>query len=420
MYALVDCNSFYVSCERVFDPGLRGVPVVVLSNNDGCVVARSAEAKACGIGMGAPIFKMKETVKRYGVRVFSSNYTLYGDMSARVMNVLGRFSPAVEVYSIDEAFLDLSGMEGLKEYGYRIREVIGLELGLPVCVGIGRTKTLAKVANRIAKRYGHLRGVCVIDTAEKERRALEMTPVDGVWGIGGRLSKKLGRQGVRTALEFAEMPSAWVRRHMSVVGLRTQRELAGEACLSLELVRPRKKSVCVSRSFGSDIEGLGKLKEALSAFVSMCGAKVREEGCCASTLTVLLMTNRFRTDIPHCSDQLTVPLPVPSDSDLELAGYAMRAAERIHRKGVRYKKAGVIAGGLVPKNEVTGDLFDKVGRERHTALSLATDRLNGKFGAGTVKLGSQGAGRGWSHRQERLSRRFSTRWEELVEVGAGR
>ncbi|MCG8475371.1 MAG: Y-family DNA polymerase [Cytophagales bacterium] len=418
MYALVDCNSFYASCEKVFRPELRDAPVVVLSNNDGCVVARSPEAKACGIPMAAPIFKMKDLVRRHNVRVFSSNYVLYGDMSSRFMNILRRFSPEVEVYSIDEAFMDLGGLEPLKTQGRRIRATVLQELGLPTCVGVGPTKTLAKLANHIAKRYPELGGVCVVDTEKKRVRALELTPAAEVWGIGRRHASRLKNYSVRTALDFSRMPPGWVRRHMSVVGERTQRELLGKPALSLELVRSRKKSICVSRSFGKELTDFSQLREALSAFVLNCSSKLRSEKACATVLQVFVMTNRFKEARPQYSNSLSMSLQTPSSSGLELNRLASQMLEGLYREGFGYKKIGVVMHGLIPENEVMGNLFDPVDRSRHAALMKKLDELNRRYGSGTVRFASQGFGKGWHHRQERLSPCCSTRWEELMEVAS--
>ncbi|BDD03270.1 Y-family DNA polymerase [Aureibacter tunicatorum] len=419
MYALVDCNSFYASCERVFNPQLEGLPVVVLSNNDGCVVARSAEAKTVGIQMGVPIFKIKELVKRHDVRVFSSNYTLYGDLSQRVMNILKRYSPDVEVYSIDEAFVGMKGMAHLEELGKSMKEAVMREVGIPICVGIGKTKTLAKIANRLAKKHKGFGGVCLIDDEIKRQKALELTSVEDVWGIGRKHAKRLSLLSVRTASDFTHLPAQWVKKHMSIVGLRMQRELQGYSCISLDLVRERKKSICVSRSFGKDIHTLDELKEALMTHVMQCGIKIREEKACASALQVFASTNRFRHDRPQYSGQLTANLLVPSDSSLELAKCAANLLQRIFKEGYGYKKIGVVAYGIIPKNEVTGNLFDAVDRDKHESLMRGLDMINAKFGKSCVQLASQGFGKkAWSLRQEHLSPCYSTSWKDMLVIKA--
>lgn len=335
MIALVDCNNFYASCERAFNPNWNNRPVVVLSNNDGCVIARSNEAKALGIKMGVPAYQIKNEIERYGIGVFSSNYTLYGDMSNRVMTMLSSYSPNIEVYSIDECFLDFSGFEryDLKEYGEEIVRTVSKGTGIPVSMGIAPTKTLAKVANKFAKKYKGYKGVCIIDTEEKRIEALKRTEIGDVWGIGHRYTKRLALYGVSTAYDFAQMPKAWVRQQMTVVGERTWKELNGEPCIDLELVTPDKKQICTSRAFGEAISEIEGLEEAVSSYASICAGKLRKQRSCAQVLMVFIHTNNFREDLPQYFQNCVVKLPVPTNNTPEIVHYALIALRNIYRKG---------------------------------------------------------------------------------------
>ncbi|HLP49474.1 MAG TPA: Y-family DNA polymerase, partial [Chitinophagales bacterium] len=335
MVALVDCNNFYASCERVFNPSLIGRPIVVLSNNDGCVIARSNEAKALGIKMGDLPFQMEALFKKNNVAVFSSNYTLYGDMSDRVHNTLREFSPEVEVYSIDECFLSLHGFENynLGEYAERIRKVTTKNTGIPVSVGIAPTKTLAKVANHYAKRVPENKGRFVMATEEHRVICLKNFPVGEVWGIGRQHEKRLQKIGINTALQFSRMPKEWVRDKMTVVGLRTYEELNGIPCTDFELEAPAKKGICTSRSFGSNQESFVDVSEAIANFAGSCAKKLREQNSCANLLTIFIATNFFRPELPQYSISKTIELPVASNSTLELVTYAITALKKVWRDG---------------------------------------------------------------------------------------
>lgn len=345
MIALVDCNNFYASCERAFNPNWNNRPVVVLSNNDGCVIARSNEAKALGIKMGVPAYQIKNEIERYGIGVFSSNYTLYGDMSNRVMTMLSSYSPNIEVYSIDECFLDFSGFEryNLKEYGEEIVRTVSKGTGIPVSMGIAPTKTLAKVANKFAKKYKGYKGVCIIDTEEKRIEALKRTEIGDVWGIGHRYTKRLALYGVSTAYDFAQMPKAWVRQQMTVVGERTWKELNGEPCIDLELVTPDKKQICTSRAFGEAISEIEGLEEAVSSYASICAGKLRKQRSCAQALMVFIHTNNFREDLPQYFQNCVVKLPLPTNNTPEIVHYALIALRNIYRKGYFSRKPGLLS-----------------------------------------------------------------------------
>lgn len=418
MIALVDCNNFYASCERAFNPNWNNRPVVVLSNNDGCVIARSNEAKALGIKMGVPAYQIKNEIERYGIGVFSSNYTLYGDMSNRVMTMLSSYSPNIEVYSIDECFLDFSGFEryDLKEYGEDIVRAVTKGTGIPVSMGIAPTKTLAKVANKFAKKYKGYKGVCIIDTEEKRIEALKRTEIGDVWGIGHRYTKRLALYGVSTAYDFAQMPKAWVRQQMTVVGERTWKELNGEPCIDLELVTPDKKQICTSRAFGEAISEIEGLEEAVSSYASICAGKLRKQRSCAQVLMVFIHTNNFREDLPQYFQNCVVKLPVPTNNTPEIVHYALIALRNIYRKGYFFKKAGVIIIDIVPDSAIQQNMFDNVDRERQKKLMKVVDRLNSGFNRNNLTLAVQGGRRKWKLKQELLSPCSTTRLSDIINI----
>ena len=418
MIALVDCNNFYASCERAFNPNWNNRPVVVLSNNDGCVIARSNEAKALGIKMGVPAYQIKNEIERYGIGVFSSNYTLYGDMSNRVMTMLSSYSPNIEVYSIDECFLDFSGFEryNLKEYGEEIIRTVSKGTGIPVSMGIAPTKTLAKVANKFAKKYKGYKGVCIIDTEEKRIEALKRTEIGDVWGIGHRYTKRLALYGVSTAYDFAQMPKAWVRQQMTVVGERTWKELNGEPCIDLELVTPDKKQICTSRAFGEAISEIEGLEEAVSSYASICAGKLRKQRSCAQALMVFIHTNNFREDLPQYFQNCVVKLPLPTNNTPEIVHYALIALRNIYRKGYFFKKAGVIIIDIVPDSAIQQNMFDNVDRERQKKLMKVVDRLNSGFNRNNLTLAVQGGRRKWKLKQELLSPCYTTRLSDIINI----
>lgn len=418
MLALVDCNSFYVSCERVFNPSLNGCPVVVLSNNDGCIVSRSNEAKALGIKLGVPAFKIAEMIEKNKVAVFSSNYTLYGDLSRRVMTTLAGFAPEMEVYSIDEAFLDLTGIQGnLETYGREIRRRVLKDTGMPVCVGIGPTKALAKAANHCAKKRPEHKGVLVLDSPEAIERTLRTIAVGDVWGVGRQYRKLLEGTGVMTAWDLAQQPDAWVQKWMTIVGLRLKKELLGEPCLELELAAPAKKMICTSRSFGRSLNDLSSLKEAVANFAAACALKLREQRTCAGQVMVFIQTNSFKPQEPQYAKNAVYRLPVATNNSEELIKSAMAVLEAIYREGYLYKKAGVIVSEIVPQDQVQSSLFDGADRVMEGRLMETMDRLNARYGANTVKIARQGHGdSSWKLRQEKLSPAYTTRWSDIIEV----
>ncbi len=416
MYGLADCNNFYASCERVFRPELNGRPIVVLSNNDGCVIARSNEAKALGIGMGVPAYQIKDEIEKYSIGVFSSNYTLYGDMSSRVMTILEQMAPGIEVYSIDEAFLDLSGITNLQEVGVNIVRETSKGTGIPISLGVAPTKTLAKMANRYAKKYPGYNRVCIIDTEEKRIKALKGIDIGDVWGIGHRQKKKLNAEGIFTAYDFTQKPRSWVRKYMTVVGERTWRELNGEPCIEVDNAEPPKKQICTSRAFGqmqTEIEGIS---EAVATYAAICAQKLRKQKGCAVSLMVFIHTNNFREDLPQYFKNCVLTFPTPTNSTIEIAQYAREALRRIFVKGYRYKKAGVIITEIVPEDGVQRDLFDKVNREKHTKLMKVVDTVNSGFNNSRIQLASQGTSREWKLKQELLSPCYTTKLKDIIQI----
>jgi DNA polymerase V len=417
-YGLADGNNFYCSCERAFNPALEHKPIVVLSNNDGCIISRSNEAKALGIQMGTPLFQVRDLVQRHRIHVFSSNYTLYGDMSARMMNSLAELCPVVEVYSIDEAFIDFSILprHELAPLAGDVRRTVRKWTKIPTCIGIAPTKTLAKLANKIAKKRPELGGVLVIEDDAQRRDLLRRFPVEDVWGIGRQHTKFLHGRGITTALQLADMPDAWVNLNFSVVGVRLVQELRGNACIPMLEPRETSKNICTSRSFGTPQTSLEGLSEAVSTFAAKVGEKLRAEGSCAVTLTVFLETNKHRTDQAQYNNATTLNLPVAACNAHELVRYALHGLRAIYRPGHLYKKAGVVVSGIVPAAQVQQDLFDTTDRERLNRLSQAMDKLNGRYGRGSVALAVQGRAGAWLPKFERRSPCFTTRWEEIPKV----
>lgn len=416
MFALVDCNSFYASCEQVFRPDLRGQPIVVLSNNDGCVVARSREAKALGIKMGVPVFKIRDVLRQGRVHTFSSNYTLYADMSTRVMTVLEQLAPRVEVYSIDEAFLDLTGVSSameLEAFGRQARDTVQRWTGITVGVGIAQTKTLAKLANHAAKTYRATGGVVDLSDPARQRKLMALLPVGEVWGIGRRLSAKLNMLGVNTVLELADADPKWLRQHFSVVVERTARELNGDPCLALEEVSPPKKEIVCSRSFGERVTELQVMREAVSSYAARAAEKLRREGRTARTLNVFVRTGMFNPNEPTYSNAATIEFSAPTDDTRHLIGGAMRGLDRIWRDGYRYAKAGVLLGDFFEPGVWQPGLFDEPARVSNSdALMSVVDRINAS-GKGKVWFAGQGVQKTWAMKREMLSPAYTTRWTDL-------
>jgi DNA polymerase V len=418
--ALVDCNNFYVSCERVFQPRLQGRPAVVLSNNDGCAVARSNEAKALGIKMGAPIFTFRDLARKHGVEVLSSNYALYGDMSARVMQTLHQFSPEIEQYSIDESFLNLTGLpySDRSAYARTMQRTVYEWTGVPVSVGLAATKTLCKVANRLAKKSARAAGVLDLYDSPHLDEALRRTAVEDVWGVGPKYAKLLRSHGIENALQLRDAEDKWIRKHMTVVGLRMVHELRGIPCIPMDLAPPPKKGLCVSRSFGRPVETLEEMEEAVSTYAARAAAKVRKEHRAAAALSVFVGTNPFKPEEPQYSNSYFLELTTPSQCTQELIERALQALRCIFRKGYRYKRAGVILPELVAEDQVQGSLFDPINRDRSRQLMVALDSVQKKQGRAFLGFAVQGARRSWQTRFEHRTPRYTTQWDELVQVRA--
>lgn len=416
MIALIDCNNFYCSCERVFQPGLNGRPLIVLSNNDGCAIARSEEAKALGIKMGTPAFMIRELIEKHGVQVRSSNYALYAEMSHRVMEVIGRFVPRIEIYSIDETFADLAGMahERLQQVGQQLREAVRLETGIPVSVGIARTKTLAKMANRFAKKKFANTGVYCAHEPELRRQMLQATTVEDVWGIGPQYARLLQQHGFATAEAFLQAPEAWVRKHMSVVGQRTWQELQQVPCIPWEEKPQPRKNICTSRSFGQLVKTKKELAQALAKFTTACGEKLRKDGTCATRLHVFIQTNPHRGQDPQYFQSVTLQISRPTHDTQELMKVVMQGLDLIFRPGYLYQKAGVMALDLVPQTQVQLDLFEA---SAHTGkagqLMQVLDQLNARYGRETVRYAVQGYEKTWALRQKHLSEGYISRMDQI-------
>ncbi len=417
MFALVDCNNFYASCERVFRPDLVGKPVVVLSNNDGCVIARSNEAKAIGVPMGAPAFQYKGLFERNQVQVFSSNFALYGDMSNRVMEVLGNYCNDMEIYSIDEAFLDFKGYENfdLGETGLKMKKQVLQWTGIPISVGFAPTKALSKVANRIAKKFPErTKGVYLIDSEEKRIKALKWLKIEDVWGIGRRHAKRLQYQGIKTAYDFTQLSDSWVRKHMTVVGLRLKHELLGIPTLQLDEVQP-KQNIATTRTFEKNYTEFAEVKERVVSFAVSCAEKLRKQNSCCNSIMVFIHTNGHREDLPQYSQNIVVKLPFATNSGIELAKFAIQGLEKIFKKGFAYKKAGVIVMDFTPEINHQLTLFSER-NTKHISLMKVIDKINTNWGQQKVRLASQDMGRVWKMNQEKLSPRYTTSLDEIIEI----
>lgn len=417
LFALVDCNNFYASCERVFEPRLEGRPIVVLSNNDGCIVARSNESKALGIPMGAPVHEMRDIIRKHRVVVRSSNYALYGDMSRRVMSILSRYSPNQEVYSIDECFLDLAGFPDPAGIAARMRADVRLRTGIPVAVGIGRTKTLAKLGNFCAKKMDPYRSTGVFCWEDIElgesARLFDAIDVGEIWGIGGRISRKLETLGIRKVRQLVNADPKLIRKHFSVTVERTVNELNGISCLFLEEVIPDKKQIIASRSFGELVTEVEDLEAAVANHVARAVEKLRRQQSTASLLTVFIKTNPFRPQDPQYHPHLSVGLVQPCDDVSVFQKAANQALHRMFRAGFRYKKAGVMLQGIQSNQVRQVDLFAPEPEPERVALLAMLDRINGKYGRGAVRSATELMGRKWAMKQELRSPRYTTCWQDI-------
>ena len=418
MFALVDCNNFYASCERVFNPNLIGKPVAILSNNDGCVISRSDEAKALGLPMGAPIFKWESFCKANNVSVLSSNYPLYGDMSSRVMSILKQYSPEVEVYSIDESFLYFKGFDNydLTKYGLEIKSRILKWTGIPTCVGIAPTKALSKVANKIARKYpNQTKGVYVMDTEEKRIKALKWLSVEDVWGVGRQLSKRLQTKGCKTAFDFTQLPDVWVKKNFSVVEARLKRDLEGIPTLKLDEIITQKKMIATTRSFDYSYSDIEYIKERVSTFAVSCAEKLRKQGSSCHVIIVMLKSDKHKKELEQHRTSTSINLTYPTSSSLIISNCAISALMSIFKKGIQYKKAGVIVTGLVPIDNHQLHLFDAE-NPKHQPLMKSIDSLNAKYKNNKIRIANQDLKRTWKMRQDRLSPRYTTNINDIIVV----
>ena len=430
MIGLADCNNFYCSCERVFRPDLIGKPVVVLSNNDGCVIARSEEAKALGYKMGDPFYQVKEKLEAEGVAIFSSNYTLYGSLSNRVMSMLSHYSPHIDQYSIDECFFEVENLSSvtddflLQQYGARISADVLRAVGIPISIGIAETKTLAKIGSKFAKKYKGYQGCCLIDTEERRHKALSLFPIEDVWGIGRQIARKLDYMGIRTAAQLADQKESWVRCHFNITTVRTWKELNGENCISIEEL-PQKKSICTSRSFADEgISDKNVMEEAVANFAVRCTEKLRRQGSVCQGVTVFAWTSRFNDHVPEYTIHDSLVLPIATDAQDEIVGAALTILRARYPKSVsdspdlsfRFKKAGVILWQISPSTPREQDLFDPINRERQKALMAAIDAINHKNGYGTIRQAIQGTDCRFDLKREYMSKRFTTDISDILEV----
>ena len=448
MIGLADCNNFYCSCERVFRPDLIGKPVVVLSNNDGCVIARSEEAKELGYKMGDPFYQVKEKLEAEGVAIFSSNYTLYGSLSNRVMSMLSHYSPHIDQYSIDESFFDvdqsmaehffqdnqkendtfLNNESLLHQYGARISADVLRAVGIPISIGIAETKTLAKIGSKFAKKYKGYQGCCLIDTDERRHKALSLFPIEDVWGIGRQISRKLDYMGIRTAAQFADKKESWVRSHFNITTVRTWKELNGESCISIEEL-PQKKSICTSRSFAAEgISDKDVVEEAVANFAVRCAEKLRHQCSVCQGITVFAWTSRFNENVPEYTIHDSLTLPIATNAQEEIVGAALSILRAKYPKSMAdsrpdrpdmsfyFKKAGVILWQISPDHPRQQDLFDPIDRSKQKKLMEAIDAINRKNGYGTIRQAIQGTDCRFDLKREYMSKQFTTNIHDILKV----
>jgi DNA polymerase V len=418
MYALVDCNNFYASCERVFQPQLNGKPIVILSNNDGCIISRSYEAKDLGFPMGAPEFKVRTELKQKGVYVFSSNYALYGDLSHRVMKILEGFTPNVEVYSIDEAFLNFDGMNisDYHSYGLQMKKRIQKWVSIPVCIGFAETKALSKVANKIAKKYQErTKGIYVIDTDEKRVKALKWTKIEDVWGIGFRLTKKMQARNILTAYDFTlPQNEGFIKKEMGVVGIRLKYELEGKSVLEME-VPTDKKTIAITRSFDGNITTFDEMKERVSTFATVCAEKLRKQNSCCHGVILYLRKDKYKIEQQRYNFYKMETIPFASNSSITISALAVKMLKEIFEEGAIYKKAGVIVTELIPENQKQLHLFEEE-NPKHLRLMQVIDAYHKKTGERKIRLGNQDLQKTWKMKQNHLSNKYTTDFKEILEI----
>lgn len=419
MYALVDCNNFYASCERVFQPQYVGKPIVILSNNDGCVISRSYEAKDLGIPMGAPEFKIRNELREKNIKVFSSNYALYGDLSNRVRKILEGFTPNVELYSIDECFLNFDGLhiEDYHDYGTQIKTRINKWLSIPVCIGFAPTKALSKVANKIAKKYQErTQGIYVIDTEEKRIKALKWTKIEDVWGIGFRLTKKMKAKNILNAYDFT-LPhnESFIKKEMGVIGLRLKYELEGKSVLELEETPSTKKSIAITRSFDGNITTFNEMKERISTFATVCAEKLRKQNSCCHSVILYLRIDKHKVERNRYNFYKLETIPFASNSNITISNVAVKLLKELFQEGEIYKKAGIIVSDIIPENQKQFHLFEEE-NPKHQAIMKVMDDFQKKTGERKIKLGNQDLKRTWKMKQNHLSKKYTTDFKDILEV----
>jgi DNA polymerase V len=415
MLALADCNNFYASCERVFQPHLENKAVVVLSNNDGCVIARSNESKKIGVKMGQPAFQLKELIQKNNIHVFSSNFTLYGDISKRVMSTMREEARKMEVYSIDEAFMDFSGEGNPVEKAIALKKKVQQHVGIPISIGIAPTKTLCKVAGLIAKKHTST-GVYMLKDKETIEKALKWLPVEELWGIGRRHAKSLQASGIRSAFDLCQAEDSWIRLKLSVIGLRMVKELRGTPCFALEESTNRKKNICTSRSFGKEVKTIEELRQAISSFANTCAYKLRQQKSSAKRISVFILTNIHKPNAKQYKGLTSIVMDTPTNSSIEIVGQALKGLEQMFRGDCVYKKAGIIVSDIVPQSQQQLSLFDTVDRKKHQLIMSSVDAINKKMGKDKVRLAVQGHSHRWGLKQERLSPCYSTKIEDALKV----
>ncbi|MEC8537177.1 MAG: Y-family DNA polymerase [Bacteroidota bacterium] len=413
MIGLVDCNNFYASCERVFNPRLNKKPVIVLSNNDGCVIARSNESKDLGIKMGEPVFKIKEIIKNNNIHVFSSNFSLYGDLSNRVMNTLKSETKAIEIYSIDEAFLDFKDFIDL-DRAIKIKSKVQKWTGIPVSIGISFTKTLSKVANQIAKTKRE--GVCILDNDTVITRLLSNFPIEKLWGIGKNYTRRLKELNILTALDLREAPTSLLRKNFPVSIIRMQKELKGNMVYDLEILKNRKKSICTSRSFGKEINDFNNLKEAVCNFANNCARKLRQENSVCSKVSIFLMTNRFNLTVAQHNPTITMHFDTPTSDSMEIISATSKALRLIYASGFSYKKAGVVLHEIKSNKQIQMSCFDIPKRKKRNKLMKSIDELNSIMGNNKIRFASQGFNEYWQAKRKKLSPSYTTKYEDILKI----
>ena len=412
MYALIDCNNFYVSCERVFNPSLNNKPVLVLSNNDGCVIARSNETKKLGIKMGEPAFKIKSIINKNNIYLFSTNFALYGDMSSRVMSILYSMFSDIEVYSIDEAFLDLHGYKDLNSVGNEIKNKILKYTGIPVSVGIGRTKTLAKIASHISKKTD---GVFLLNK-DIEDIVLEKISIEKIWGVGRRLEYFFKSNNIKTAKKLRDSDLSWIRKNINIVAEKMIKELRGIPCIKMELELINKKSICTSRTFGKMVTSKNEMLSSIAMYTTRCAEKLRSQNSYANVAQVFIATNPFRKDLPQYSNFKLIKFPVATNDTGEMLKYISKIFNVIYRRGYNYKKAGIILSDIVSGHEVQENIFDKINRLKSEKMMKTIDQINRKMGRDIVRYATQGYTKKWVLKQQRLSPCYTTRWNDILSI----